>query len=340
MADKRKTKTGKNKMSAGHEKKVLRMMRLYDRLMRGRRIYLPDMAEEFKVDLRSLQRDIADLTEMHLPIESKQINGRKEFMLLDSAIKFPVLFGLSDIIVAKMAVQMMQHFEGIELVGYIQTLAKQVNDSISQVLAEKVDNLDQKLYSHQAFRRNYKSSADQFEDILFGLLYQKKIEILYQSIGRKPRSHVVCPYTLMSYKTGLYLLASIDEVDGSGKPLTFALERILKTKRLKEEFKLPPKWSPKSNFPTLGGLLPGAEEDVVIHFDPSLEVYLKHLIWPPKTVIRKKSKNILLFQSRINVSEEIINWIIGFGPLAKVVKPESLVESIKGKLNKTLAKYS
>ncbi len=330
-----------NKMAVGHEKKVMRIIRLYDRLMSGRRVYLPDVADEFKVDLRTLQRDMADLSEMeHLPVVSERVDGRKEYMLMNSATRFPVTFGLSDIIVAKMALQMMQQFKGTGLVVYIQTLAQRVNDRLNHALAERVRNLDKKLYSHHTFTRNYRRSTDQFEEILAAILYQDKLKIHYHSIGSNPHWHIVRPYTLMSYKTGLYLIAKIDDAPENAKPTTFALERIQKALRQKEKFDLPGDWDPKKNFPSLGGLLPGKEEDVVIHFDPTVEAYLKHLLWPRKTKITPKNKSTLEFKSHIHVNDEIVNWIIGFGPLAKVVEPQSLVDQVKEKLTATLERYS
>lgn len=333
------TPAPRKRMSPDHEKKVVRLLRLYDRLMSGRRVYLPEVAEEFQVDLRSLQRDMADMIAMHLPIVFDNSSGRREYLLLDESRRFPVTFGISDAVVVKMALQMMQQYEGTGLVGYIQALAKRVGDRLNQTLAERARNLDQKLYSHQPFRRNYRRHSDQFEEILAALLYQDKLKIRYHAIGGKPQWRTVCPYTLMSYKTGLYLIARIDSAAENAKPTTFALERILSAQRQKEKFEPPEDWSPKNHFSGFGGLLPGKEEDVEIQFDPSLEAYLKHLLWPPKTRFRQTNKSTLVFHSRLNVSDEFVTWIVGFGPLAKVVKPASLVARVREHLSAALARY-
>jgi len=326
-------------MTREYDKKVKRLIRLYDRFYSGQRIYPPDLAEEFGVSLRSLQRDLAELQELHLPIKTVEIEERQNYVLMETARKFPVTFGLPDLIVVILALRMMEQYEGTGLTGYLSDLATKIGDRLNQVASDRAIDLRRKLFAQQPFPRNYTSKEDAVDDILTALVYQKKLKLKYQPLSAKAKTHVVCPYCLLSYKSGLYLLARIDPPHQGARPTVFALERILDCERVDETFDLPDDWDPGAFLPELGGLLPGSSETVEIEFDPSLRVYLKNLRWPGGCRLAKTETGRLSLKGLVNVNEEFIHWLIGFGASAKVVNPQSLVERVKQHLSQSLAVY-
>lgn len=327
-------------MTREYDKKVKRLIRLYDRFYSGQRIYPPDLAEEFGVSLRSLQRDLAELQELHLPIKTVEIADRQNYVLMESARKFPVTFGLADLIVVILALRMMEQYEGTGLTGYLSDLAAKISDRLNQTSSDRSIDLRRKLFAQQPFPRNYASKEDAVNDILTALVHEKKLKIKYQPLSAKAKTHTVCPYCLLSYKSGLYLLAQIDPPPAAPRPTVFALERILDCRRVDEPFEFPDDWEPSTFLSELGGLLPGSAETVEIEFDPSLQIYLKNFRWPGGYSLTKTENGRLLLKCLVNINEEFVHWLLGFGASAKVVNPPFLVERIKRHLSDSLAVYT
>jgi predicted DNA-binding transcriptional regulator YafY len=74
-------------------------------------------------------------------------------------------------------------------------------------------------------------------------------------------------------------------------------------------------------------------------FSPHLETYIKSISWPRGTKITKTRSGKVLFKSKLNISPETINFIICFGPEAKVLKPAALRHEIRELLKKILQNY-
>ncbi len=327
-------------MAREYDKKVKRLIRLYDRFYSGQRVYPPDLAEEFGVSLRSLQRDLAELQELYLPIRTVEIENRQNYVLMETARRFPVTFSLADLIVVILSLRMMEQYEGTGLTGYLSDLATKISDRLSQAASDRAINLKRKLFSLQPFPRNFSSKEDSVDDILTALVQEKKLKIKYQPLSGKAKTHTVCPYCLLTYKSGLYLLAQIDPSPTRPRPTVFALERILKCSRLEDSFTLADDWDPAEFLPELGGLFPGTSEKVEIEFDASLRVYLKNMRWPGGCRLTKARTGKLSLKGIVNINEEFVHWIIGFGPSAMVISPPSLKDRIKKHLSETLKQYS
>ena len=326
-------------MTREYDKKVKRLIRLYDRLHSGQTLFLPDLSKEFKVSLRSLQRDMAELQELYVPVQAVQKDERHGYALPAEARRFPVNFGLSDVVIVKFALSLMQQYEGTGLAGYLRDLAGKVGDRLNQTISERIEGLEGKFHSHHAFRRNFKGKENQFDAALTALIYQKKLRVRYHAVGGEGRSYTIHPYTLLSYKSGLYLIARVDHAPAGARPSVFALERMERCRALDERFDMPRGWNPKTFLPELGGLLPGREEDVEIDFDASLETYLKHLSWPRQAKFTKTGEGKLRLAARLTLSDELVGWLVGFRAMAVVVSPADFRQRLRNFLSGALEGY-
>ena len=84
-------------------------------------------------------------------------------------------------------------------------------------------------------------------------------------------------------------------------------------------------------------------EDLVrvkVRFHKSLTRYLLERRWHPSQKNRKLKDGSLELAFEVAGTKEIKTWIMGFGSLAKVLEPTSLVKEIKGDLGKSLKSYA
>jgi predicted DNA-binding transcriptional regulator YafY len=324
---------------AAHDPKVKRLIRLYDRLNCGQQVFLPQLAEEFGVTLRSIQRDMKALTEHSAFVERVRVGGKMAYQLAASAQRLAVTFSIEDVVVTMLSLSMMGRFEGTGLEGYLGDVAGKVKDRLSKVASQRATALDRKIFAHQPFQRDYLGSGDWVDEALSGLLYQKRLKLCYQGLGGACKEHVVEPLTLLAYKSGLYLIGRSSRAPEGGRPAVFALERVVSCDRTDEAFEYPEEWSPKDFLPPLGGLIPGEPAEVELEFDGELKVYLEHIRWPEGTVITVEEGGRLRLKTLATPNEELANWIIGFGPKAKVVAPAELREQVRSFFEASLKVY-
>ena len=86
------------------------------------------------------------------------------------------------------------------------------------------------------------------------------------------------------------------------------------------------------------GLIKENAFDVEIEFKGYFAKYIAGRIWSPvQTINKKKNRTVLTFTA--SSKPELISWVLSFGEDAKVMSPEWLVESIRGKAEQISQQY-
>ncbi len=79
---------------------------------------------------------------------------------------------------------------------------------------------------------------------------------------------------------------------------------------------------------------------VKVRFHKSLTRYLLERRWHPSQKNKKLKDGSLELTFEVAGTKEIKTWIMGFGSLARVLEPASLVKEIKDDLGKALSFYA
>jgi predicted DNA-binding transcriptional regulator YafY len=329
-------------------KKTVRLEWLRERLLAGVRVYPPDAAEALGVTLRSIQRDLVDLQAAELPVREAQVAGRTVYFVVRQDVRIAVDFRLEDLIVTHLALGMLRRYAGTRLDDYMAQLMGRVEDRLSDKADPRRPALSRKLMVRQPFSRVFDSREDDpaqvgedFGDLLEGLLRQWRLELEYLNMSGERKRHVVCPYTLLSYKGGLYLIARDDAQPERAPPRVYAVERIqVCDLRRDDGFNLPPDWDPEAFVPFWGGLLPGEEQEVHLRFAPALADYVSRLqVTPGTRRDRRRDGSVDLVTSAV-CNEEFFTWVLGFGAAVRVLEPAHLQEALVTRARELLELYS
>jgi proteasome accessory factor B len=79
---------------------------------------------------------------------------------------------------------------------------------------------------------------------------------------------------------------------------------------------------------------------VKVRFHKSLTRYLLERRWHPSQKSKKLKDGSLELAFEVAGTKEIKTWILGFGSLAKVHEPASLIKEIKDDLGKAIKSYA
>jgi len=280
---------------------------------------------------RTLRRYIHDLKEMDLPIRIERVSedGEKDRRLWIDAnyqrtgVQISLLEWVS------------LHF-GRTLFGFLQgtNLTQDIDDALER-LSTLAGDVNQKITSDMSRKfmavpehaKDHSEKSEVIDEILTALLYQNPVEAFYAKIGRPAmRKYVLYPYTLVTYRQGLYIFA-FDTKEHKIK--TFAIDRFHSFKRIRNQhFELPKNYHPEKIVADAFGIMGGKTEEISLRFNKYAAPYIQERIWHHSQETYPVDNAELILKMNVAINHELISWILGFGPDAKVLSPPSLKERI------------
>jgi predicted DNA-binding transcriptional regulator YafY len=170
-------------------------------------------------------------------------------------------------------------------------------------------------------------------------LQHRQATILYYSkSSERLKTYLVHPYRLAYAQGGLYLLAFVPEYN---EVRTFATERIEEMSLLEERFTPDEAYHelPETAFPHSLGVHSGPPERIVIDFQPGGADYVRTRLWHPSQQTADLPGGGVRVTLDVCIDRALQGWILSFGPLARVVSPDSLARDIAQQVEAARAQY-
>lgn len=150
--------------------------------------------------------------------------------------------------------------------------------------------------------------------------------------GGNIHSHEVHPLLLKEYRNRWYIVAFVPDIK---EVLVFGLDRIRELTVLNEHFRRPPGFDADEYFKYSLGITRFNYENpvkAVLSFHSSQAKYLQSKpLHPSQKIIRNTEKEIRI-ELHVQVSWELQSLILSYGDLVKVIKPASLVSTIRKRI--------
>jgi predicted DNA-binding transcriptional regulator YafY len=173
--------------------------------------------------------------------------------------------------------------------------------------------------------------------LLTAVLEHRQVKMQYHSASsRQTKEYVVEPYRLAYAQGGMYLLAQVPKYH---QLRTFAVERIKSLAVTAETFDAP-EGATAEPFPNSLGVHTGPPERVEIEFLPQAAVHVRERSWHPSQQIREKSDSSIRMTLNVCNDWALRSWILSFGPLARVIAPSSLADTILEQLEEAREAYA
>ena len=236
--------------------KAQRFVRIVELLQQPGGISAGDLMGRFDLDDRSLRRYLADLREMELPIRSDGRGATRRFWMDASYGRQGVQVSLLELVSLHFGRTLFHFLQGTgfaeDMDDVLETLSTLSTGSTTMNLAA---DLDRKLMAVPEHRKDYTDQADLLDDLLSALIYQNPAEAHYARIGGPTRRYTLQPYTLATFRHGLYVFAlDVDE----GKIKTFAVDRFRHFQRVRgERFEIPEDYHPSQMVSDAFGIIGG-----------------------------------------------------------------------------------
>lgn len=235
--------------------------------------------------------------------------------------------------------QMASIYMGLKLLSFLKDTQipeglEDVSDRIKSTLKfrerEFLKEYDKKFYAVNIGEKDYTQKEDLISDIMLSLIHEKIVKFDYFE-----KKHKVRPYTLMTFRAGLYLIGYTSLYK---EIRMFALDRITNFKKLEDNFKYPQNYSPSELFKSTFGITQGNTENIILSFTKDNSIYVKERKWHETARIEEKN-NTLLLKMECPITPELKQWILSCGSSVKVIAPNKLKEEIIQEVRNILISY-
>lgn len=290
-------------------------MTILNKLNGGGQVRTGEIAKEFNVSIRSVQRDIELLNQTQFPVVS----------LEKGVYSFMEGFSLKKMMLTNEEASLLAFFHEIA-----DSLGKSFSESFrsleSKVLASEEDSpFYVKLPETQAQMKSFPF----LKELEKAVTDSQKVMIKYET-GKGIEEFKLCPLKLINFEGFWYLLAM---PDGKRAFWKFRSEKIKGLEMLDENFD-PPR-SVKSVLDRSVNIWfneqPG--EKIVLEIDKASAHYFKKKIYfPDQRIMKTKKDGSIVLETHANFNE-VIRTIMHWIPDVRVVSPKALDQRIKELLN-------
>jgi len=301
--------------SKNYDKKIFRLVSILNKLNGGGKVRSGELAEEFNVSIRSVQRDLDLLNMTGFPLDTLE-KGIYSFM---------PGFSLRKLMLTDEEASLLSLFHEIA-----NSLGKNFSESfhnlVSKVLAkEDPSPFYVKLPGIPANMKNF-PFVKELEQAVQG---SQKILIKYES-AKGLAEHHLCPLKLVNFEGFWYLLAM---PDGKRQYRKFRSEKIKELKVLDETFDPPRNVKAALDRSVNIWFSEQPGEKILLEIDKDAAHYFKKKIYfPEQRIVKEKKDGSLILQTQANFNE-VLRTVIQWIPDIRVIKPKELDVRIRALLN-------
>jgi len=298
------------------------------------------LADELDVTTRTIRRDLAALQEAGFPLyDEKDDDGHVRWRIDGAVLKgLEAGFTLPELCALYLSRNLLEAVAGTPFQRDLTNAFARLEKMLSPRMRQFLDRLPSVLVAKPGPRSaGAESSPDIVGRLLEGTLHFRVATMRYHSVSSaRVKDYQVHPYRLVFAQGGLYLLAYVPEYKDIR---TFAVDRIASVSLEKQTF------TPKERigtevFANSLGVNTGDPERVEIEFEPRVAPFVRARVWHSSQEVRDGADGRIVLSMAVCHDWALRNWILGWGPFARVVSPASLAGEIQSDLNAAAARYN
>jgi predicted DNA-binding transcriptional regulator YafY len=331
---------------------VIRQWSILRDLEASRRVTIDDLAARTGVSTRTIRRDLEALQSAGFPLFDELHDGKRYWTLEQRAFRrlddtgftlaeLTALYFSRSLVECLAATPFQRDVRSAfdKLGAALTPGMRQFLDRLPLVIQAKADPgtrslLDEAATPVTASKQSAPKSA-RVAQLLDATLHHRRVVMRYHSFSsNREKDYVIEPYRLVFAQGGLYVIAFVPEYS---QLRTFAIERIQSLSVTEERFE--PVERLEDAFAHSLGVNQGPPERIEIVFEPQIARYLKERTWHPSQETREAEDGTLRMTLNVCNDWALRSWILGFGPLARVLSPPALAAQILDEINRARSQY-
>ena len=287
---------------------------------------------------RTIRRDLDALTQAGFPIETAKRDGKTTYLLNREVFRGVAAagFSLSELCALHLSRTVLTAIAGGPFRDSLASAFDKLYDALPPSMWKFIEDLPDALTAKDHASRPAAPSSKAIDVLMNATLARRRVRMRYHSFSsQQVKDYIVEPYRLAYAQGGLYLQAFVPEYS---EMRTFATQRIEQAVALEETFN-PLADAPADVFPHSLGAFSGTPETVVIEFSAAEAPYVRERQWHASQHLDHLPDGRLRLTLEVVIDWELQAWVMGFGPAAKVITPETFAARIVESLEETRATY-
>ena len=285
-----------------HDKLSVRLSQILTKLNNGEKFTLEDLAQEFNVSSRTVERDIKERLN-YLPLKKE---GKYYF--------------LEEYALGKL------NFNDIKNFASISGIKSLYPSLTNQFLVEILDDRINKTYivKNSGFEQ-IENKKDEFEKLSNAIINYQIVEFSYKEKQKK-----VKPYKLINSNGIWYLCADDDKIK------TYSLSKIENLKTTNETFKQNPQLLKQIEKDEINWFSNETKEVILKIDNQAKEYFLRKKVLSNMKML-EENEEYFVVSTKIAFDDEILNLVKYWIPYIQIVSPDSLAEKLNEILNNYLS---
>ncbi len=285
-------------------------------------VTIDELAAARAVTPRTIRRDLAALDEAGFPVYGDRTDTGTRWKLNGAPFK-PLTdagFSLSELCALYFSRTLLECLAGTPFHDDLGRAFDKFSRFLTPRMRDFLDRLPAVLAAKPGAvkRHDTKRSREIVARLIEATLKQRRATMRYYSLSsRRTKEYGIDPCRVVYAHGGLYLVAYVPEYR---ETRTFAVERIERLGLLDETFD-PPADLSAAVFPHSLGVNQGEPERIELEFDARIAPYVVERRWHPSQKVQTRPDGSLRMTLRVCDDPALRTWILGFGPLARVVAP-------------------
>ncbi len=323
---------------------VARAIRVLDSL-RGFRNgrSLADLASEVGVSVRTIRRDIAELVDAGFEIALTSIEGGPGARLVErSHSTVPITRRERYTLLAVRSV--FDVLRGTPLHDDIASVLAKLEQRMSPEERAEYETFGSRFaYVPDGGTKLYAGREDVIDALQTGILSRRLIKFSYSGTRRRAKHSLLAPYCMLLYRHGLYVVGSTIDNGAPGTPDVYAAERFETAEAVRgTRFDVPRDFNVDETLHGAFGIHIGGSNPtrVVVDFDAEKAPLVRARLWHATQQLAERPGGGVRLEFTCVNTAPVLSWVLEWGPHARVVAPQELVEEVRTELKAALAQYS
>jgi predicted DNA-binding transcriptional regulator YafY len=298
------------------------------------------LADDLGVTTRTIRRDLAALQEAGFPIyDDRDADGRVRWRLEGQVLKgLEAGFTLAELCALYLSRNLLESVAGAPFRRDLTMAFGRIEKMLSPRMRQFLDAMPGVLAAKPGpAATGDAADADLVGRLLEATLHHRVATMQYHSVSSgRQKKYLVHPHRIAFAQGELYLLAFVPDYDDIR---TFAVSRIEAVSLEKQTF-APRRDVADDVFANSLGVHSGPTAPVEIEFEARIAPYIRARVWHPSQEIREADGGRLRLSMRVCHDWALRSWILGWGPMARVVEPTTLANEIQSELQSASRRYA
>jgi predicted DNA-binding transcriptional regulator YafY len=304
-------------------------------------ISVDDIADRVECSRRTVERDLATLYEIGFPISCETRDIGKKFWHVEQNFleSDKLIVGPTEMISMHLAKQCMAPLSSTCFGEGLEQLWGKIKSLLPRKALNYFAGLDEKFYVKFFDVDSNPNETTNLESFRKAINNNQVVSVEYnpdrKSSGYKMEFH---PYGLVLYEGSMYVIGYSVQAQALR---TFKIKRLTSVETTKKTFKKPEDFSLERCVSSSFGIHYKEINRITVRceFRDWAARLIREQKWHRTQVIEKDSGNKVVVSFLLDATTEFKKWILGFGPVVKVLEPKQLRNEMKDLLNKTLQNY-